>query len=170
MVCPTYSGCGANSVMVTVSGPPVSVQGFFDALRDWSYCLSGIMHFDVGVPRVVGIAVGEKIQAAFARRFDDVDVLGRFSPDGDGAHFDVGMFDGNVRALADGDFFVQRGETFVALVADVRFVKAAMLGGDFGQRRRLLRWSCSWRRRIRGRWTRRERLRSWLFSASATIF
>ena len=83
------------------------------------------------MPGVVGITVGEKIHAVFAGSFDDVDVFGGFAPDGDGADFDVGVFDGNVGALADGDLFFERGETFVALVADVGFVKAAMFGGDF---------------------------------------
>ena len=42
------------------------------------------------------------------------------------------MLDGNVRAFADGDFFVERGEAFVAFVANVSHVKAAVSGRDFG--------------------------------------
>src|ERR1700723_2650219 len=106
-------------------------QGFFDA-GGILVLLVGHDDFDVGVPGVVGIAVGEEIDSASARGFDDADVLGRFVPDADGADLDVRMLDGNVGAFADGDFFVERGETFVAFVANVGHVEAAVCRGDFG--------------------------------------
>ncbi len=108
----------------------VVAQGFFDA-GGILVLLVGHDDFDVGVPGVVGVAVGEEVDAAFARGFDDADVFGRFVPDADGADLDVRVLDGNVGAFADGDFFVERGESFVAFVPNMGHVEAAVSGGDF---------------------------------------
>src|SRR6266850_7231772 len=81
-------------------------QSFFDALRVF-VLLVGHDDFDVRMPSVVGITIGEKIHAAFPRGFDDADVFRSFAPNGDRADLDMRMLDGDVGALTDGDFFVQ---------------------------------------------------------------
>src|ERR1700723_2504780 len=54
-------------------------QGFFDA-GGILVLLVGHDDFDVGVPRVVGVAVGHKIDAAVSDGFDDAMYFGRFCP------------------------------------------------------------------------------------------
>ena len=85
--------------------------------------------FDVGVPGFVGIAVGEKIDAAVARFFDDANIFRRFALNTDSAELDMGVIDGNVGLLGDFDFFKQRVEGFVGFIANVRAVDAAVFGG-----------------------------------------
>src|SRR5579871_4700193 len=87
-------------------------------------------HFDVGVPCIVGIAIGEEIDAAFARGLDDADIFGCFVPNADGADLDVRVLDGDVGAFTNGDFLVERGEALIAFVANVGHVEAAMRGRD----------------------------------------
>ena len=66
------------------------------------------MHFDVGMPGVVGVTVRQEIQATGTRRFDDADVLLRLFPHVHGTELDVRVLHGTVRALANGDFLVGR--------------------------------------------------------------
>ncbi len=54
---------------------------------------------------------------------------GAFAPNADGAELDVRVLDGNVRALADGDLFIQRLEREIGLVANMRHVEAVEFCG-----------------------------------------
>ena len=123
--------------------------------------LVGNEDFQVGVPRVVGVAVGHEIDAAVASIVDHVDVGGGFALNTDGAELDVGMLDGDVRAFGDGNFFVEGVEGFVGLVADVGHVDTAVLGGDFGEGNEFVGSWNSCRFRIRGRKKGRELADSW---------
>ena len=74
-----FEGCDGD-----VAGAAYVGQGAFDAFRIFVLLVRD-QDFDVGVPGVVGVAVGEEIYAAFAGGFDDLDVFGGFVPDAYGA-------------------------------------------------------------------------------------
>src|SRR4029077_16359493 len=63
---------------------------------------------------------------------DDANVFVGFAPDPDRAEFDVRVVNGNAGLLGDLNFFKQRFECFIGLIADVRAVKAAVFSGGAG--------------------------------------
>ncbi len=95
--------------------------------------------FEVGVPSVVGIAIGQKIHAAFAGRFDDFDVFRRFTLHANRSQLNMRVFHRDVGLFSDGNFFLQRFERFVGFIADVGHVDTAAGRGNFGQRNHLVR-------------------------------
>src|SRR2546421_13106525 len=112
---PFVAGVGRELDDGYVARPAHISKRFLDAL--WIFILLvGDKNFKIGVPRIVGIAVGEKIDAALASSANNVNVIRRFAPDRDRTQFDMRMLDGDVRSLSDGDFFLQSLKSFVSLV------------------------------------------------------
>src|SRR3974390_205846 len=84
-----------------VRGTAQIIQGFFHAF--WIFFV-GDYNFQIGVPRIIGIAVGEEVDAALTSRFDYLDVLRSLSPNAHRAELDMRMCNGRVSWFADGDF------------------------------------------------------------------
>src|SRR2546423_8202172 len=102
---PFVAGVGLELDDGYVARPADVSKRFLDAL--WIFILLvGNKNFQIGVPRIVGIAVGEKINAALASSDNYVNVIRRFAPDRDRTQFDMRKFDGDVRSLSDGDYLL----------------------------------------------------------------
>src|SRR4051794_16638582 len=112
---PFVAGVGLELDDCYAARPADISNRFLDAF--WIFILLvGNKNFQIGVPRIVGIAVGEKIDAALASSVDYVNIIRRFAPDRDRTQFDMRMLDWDVRSLSDGDFFLKSLEGFVSLV------------------------------------------------------
>lgn len=107
-------------------------KAFGDALRIFVLFVWD-EYFEIGVPCVVGIAIGHEIDATATRVIDYVDVRAGFALDRDGTEFDVRVLHRDVRAFGDGDFLVESCKGFVGFVANVGHVDSAVLGGYFSE-------------------------------------
>ena len=155
------SGCAACRTISTWLAPPTSSSAFCDARR----IVVALVRNEDGDRRsshaLYRVGVGRDVDARRRASPRSAAIASaELPPHAGGSKLDVRDLNGNTRALADRDRFLERVERLVRFVADVRHVDAAVVARPFSRARRARSSRRSRRLGPRDRSTTRRRRRA----------